>query len=72
MLQVYYSLSSPEDPRGRFSIDPREGTLKLIRPLDTGTSEPVVELGVTAVDGGSPKRYDYARIEILIKTISGT
>lgn len=30
-----------------------------------------MELGVTVVDGGSPKRYDYARIEILIKTISG-
>lgn len=45
--------------------------MKLIRSLETGTSEPVVQLGVTAVDGGSPKRYDYARIEILIKTISG-
>ncbi|XP_054720828.1 uncharacterized protein LOC129230455 [Uloborus diversus] len=68
--EVYYQLDQPDDPRGRFIIEPRTGVLTLARSLEVGTSEPTVELGVLAVDGGSPKRYDYSRIEILIKTIS--
>lgn len=69
--EIYYKLEDPEDPRGRFIMDPQSGVLTLARSLEVGTSEPVVELGVTAVDGGSPKRSDHARIEVLIKTISG-
>ncbi|XP_071042513.1 uncharacterized protein [Parasteatoda tepidariorum] len=68
--EVFYKLDHPEDPRGRFIIDPQSGVLTLAKSLESGTSEPVVELGVTAVDGGSPQRTDYARIEILVKTIS--
>ncbi|CAL1261924.1 unnamed protein product [Larinioides sclopetarius] len=69
--EVYYKLDDPKDPRGRFSMDPNTGVLTLARSLEMSPSEPIVELGVTAVDGGSPKRSDYARIEVLIKTISG-
>ncbi|CAL1261925.1 unnamed protein product [Larinioides sclopetarius] len=68
--EVYYKLDDPKDPRGRFSMDPNTGVLTLARSLEMSPSEPIVELGVTAVDGGSPKRSDYARIEVLIKTIS--
>ncbi|GFW75129.1 adhesion G-protein coupled receptor G4 [Trichonephila clavipes] len=69
--EVYYKLDDPKDPRGRFNMDPQTGVLTLARSLEVSPSEPIVELGVTAVDGGSPKRSDYARIEVLIKTISG-
>ncbi|KAG8200010.1 hypothetical protein JTE90_001241 [Oedothorax gibbosus] len=68
--EVYYKLEFPDDPRGRFILDPQTGVLTLARSLESGTSEPVVNLGVTAVDGGSPKRSDHAKIEVLIKTIS--
>ncbi|GIY17954.1 adhesion G-protein coupled receptor G4 [Caerostris extrusa] len=68
--EVYYKIDDPRDPRGRFSMDPQTGVLTLARSLEASPSEPIVELGVTAVDGGSPKRSDYARIEVLIKTIS--
>nr|XP_042897967.1 uncharacterized protein LOC107457219 [Parasteatoda tepidariorum] len=68
--KVLYKLDFPYDSRGRFTIDPATGVLSLVRALDIETSEPVIDLGVTAVDGGSPVRTDYAKIEILVKTIS--
>ncbi|XP_054720827.1 uncharacterized protein LOC129230454 [Uloborus diversus] len=68
--EIYYLLVKPEDPRGRFVVDARTGLLTLARSLESGTSEPTVELGVMAVDGGSPKRNDFSRIQVLIKTIS--
>ncbi|KAG8179369.1 hypothetical protein JTE90_012068 [Oedothorax gibbosus] len=65
--EVYYKLDQNESSRF-FEVDPFRGELSLREPLNE--SDSLGTFGVYAEDGGSPKRWDYVPVYVVMKTIS--
>lgn len=66
--EIYYKMDQNETSK-YFSLDSLTGELTLIHPIDE--TNLTLHFGIFAEDGGSPKRWDYVPVNIILKNISG-
>ncbi|GIX91831.1 hypothetical protein CEXT_380271 [Caerostris extrusa] len=61
--------TSPKNKTSQyFVLDSKKGELKLSQPITT--NEPLQDFGIYAEDGGSPKRWAYVPVSIVMRALS--
>ncbi|GIY05038.1 hypothetical protein CDAR_464701 [Caerostris darwini] len=65
--ETYYLLDQNKTSQ-YFTLDSKKGELKLSQPITT--NEPLQDFGIYAEDGGSPKRWAYVPVSIVMRALS--
>ncbi|XP_035208579.1 uncharacterized protein LOC118183217 isoform X3 [Stegodyphus dumicola] len=65
--EIYYRMDQNSTSK-YFSLDSLTGKLYLIQSINETT--PSIHFGIFAEDGGSPKRWDYVPVNVVLKSIS--
>ncbi|XP_054722019.1 cadherin EGF LAG seven-pass G-type receptor 3-like [Uloborus diversus] len=65
--EIYYKMDQNETST-YFSLDSLTGALVLTQPINRTPSP--LRFGIFAEDGGSPKRWDYVPVTVVLKTLS--